>query len=266
MRRLAHRRSARRDEGVFVIEGPTLVTEALDAGLAFEAAFFERSGAWSAVDDTVRRLDDASVPTFEVVPGGLARVADAVTPQGIVAVAAPPPAAREVIDAADVVLVLVGVADPGNAGALIRTAEATGAGVVVVTGGSVDPFSPKCVRSSAGSVFRVPTVVAEDAVAVLARAAEGGRRRIGTVARDGAPYHAVDLTPPLALVLGNEAHGLPDDLRPHIDEWVHIPMSGRVESLNVAITGALLLFEAARQQPNSIGRQRPDTAGLAPND
>jgi TrmH family RNA methyltransferase len=209
----------------------------------------------------VERLERTGVPVHEVAAGTLARVGDTVTPQGIAAIAGLPAPDAAAADAADVVLVLVDVADPGNAGTLVRTAEASGAGAVLMTGTSVDPYSPKCVRASAGSVFRVPTLVVEDAAAGLSRLRRTHHRTIGTAAGTGTAVHDADLSPPLALVLGNEAHGLGDDVRAHIDEWLHIPMAGRVESLNVATTGAVVLFEVARQRADSTGRLRADTAG-----
>jgi TrmH family RNA methyltransferase len=243
-----------------VIEGPTLLTDALGAGLSIEAAFLEPDARTSA-REVVERLERAGVPVFEVATGTLARVGDAVTPQGVIAVAALPECDETALDAADVVLVLVDVADPGNAGALVRSAEASGVGAVLVSGHTVDPYSPKCVRASAGSIFRVPTVVVADAATGLARLRQTGHRTVGTAARRGRPVHDADLSPPLALVLGNEAHGLRDEVAAHIDQWVHIPMAGRVESLNVAATGAVVLFEAARQRAEPTGRPRADTAG-----
>jgi RNA methyltransferase, TrmH family len=243
-----------------VIEGPTLLGDALDAGLLIEAAFAE-SGAPPAVDHVVERLERSGVPVHEVAAGTLARVVDAATPQAIAAVAPLPEPTEDACDAAEVVLVLIDVADPGNAGALVRTAEAAGVGAVLVAGQAVDPYSPKCVRASAGSIFRLPTVVVPDAPAGLARLRRSGHRTVGTGAGRGSAVHDADLLPPLALVLGNEAHGLGDEVTPHIDEWIHVPMAGGVESLNVAATGAVVLFEAARQRGQPTGRHWPETAG-----
>jgi TrmH family RNA methyltransferase len=160
------------------------------------------------------------------------------------------------------IVVLAGVADPGNAGTLLRTAEAAGAGAVVFAGSTVDPYAPKVVRSSAGSVFRVPIAVEPDAAAALGRVSSGGRRLVGLAIDEGTVCDEADLGGGIAFVLGNESHGLPDDLIAHIDEWVHIPMAGRVESLNVATAGALVLFEAARQRRQSTGRHPVEAAGL----
>jgi TrmH family RNA methyltransferase len=144
--------------------------------------------------------------------------------------------------------VLCGVSDPGNAGTLLRIAEAAGLGAVLFSDGSVDPYSPKCVRASAGSIFHVPVVSGGSAVQVLEAIGGRGGPRLGTDQHRGQPYDEVDLCGPFALVLGNEANGIPPDAAECVDEWVHIPMAGAVESLNVAMAGSVICFEAARQR------------------
>jgi TrmH family RNA methyltransferase len=189
----------------------------------------------------------AGVPVHAVVTGGLARVVDATTPQPIAASARRRAVDLDAIDEGAPALVLASIADPGNAGTLLRSAEAAGFGAVLFTAGSVDPFAPKCVRASAGSLFRIDVVIGGGAGTVLQELAARGRHRLGTSATDGTSYDAVDLPAPLALVLGNEAHGLPADVAAEIDSWVSIPMAGGTESLNVAMAGTLLCFEVARR-------------------
>ena len=196
--------------------------------------------------------DDATV----VAEGVLAKVLDTVTPQGVCAVAQVRMTALEDIATDGVVLVLAGVADPGNAGALLRSAEAAGASAIIFCDESVDPFAPKCVRAAAGSTFHVPVVSGGGSVPVLEHLGNRSVRRLGTGARDGLAYDRADLGPPLALVLGNEAHGIPPEVAEHLDGRLHIPMAGEVESLNVAVAGSVLLFEVARQ-----GRQLAAGAG-----
>jgi RNA methyltransferase, TrmH family len=229
------------------VEGQTLVGEALDAGVAVEAVFVP---AGATVPAVAARAAAAGVPVLELAPGVLERVAGTVTPQPVLAVAHRPAAGPAVLDdpAADLVLVLAGVADPGNAGTLLRTAEAAGAAAVVVAAGSVDPFGPKCVRASAGAVFRVPVVEVGDPGEALDRLAARGVRRLATVVAGGRPYDEVDLTGPVAVVLGNEAHGLDPAVAAGVDEAVTIPMAGRAESLNVGMAGAVLCFEVVRQR------------------
>ena len=188
------------------------------------------------------------VPTFEVSDGVLKVMSEAMTPQGVVAVAEMQPAS--LFDAAkgDLVLVLAEVRDPGNAGTLVRSAEAAGAAGIVFTDGSVDPFGPKTVRAAAGSLFRLPIVrdvSLADAVQVLK---EAGHRVVGADATSPRHVDEVDLEGRISFVLGNEAWGVPADASALLDETVGIRMPGPTESLNVAVAGSILLFEAVRRR------------------
>ena len=129
-----------------------------------------------------------------------------------------------------------------------NTAEAAGASGVVFCDGTVDVYNPKTVRASAGSMFHVPVVAGGSPVEVLDEVASWGVRRLATVARGGTPYDGVDLRRGVAILLGNEANGLPASVDDHIDVPVTIPMDGRSESLNVGMAAAVLCFEAARQR------------------
>jgi TrmH family RNA methyltransferase len=253
LRRLSRRRAARSEEGAFVIEGPVLVAEALAAGLAVE----ELLVAPGVAPDLVAAAAERGVVVRTVVADVLARAVDARTPPGLAAVAARPEVslatALAAAAAGPLALVLVDVADPGNAGTLVRAAEAAGASAVLFCGASVDPCNPKCVRASAGSLFHLPVCSGGEAGAVLEDLGGAGVRRASTVLRDGRPYDEADLTGPLALVLGSEAHGLPADLDRFVDERLTIPMVGRAESLNVAMAGSILSFEALRQR-RAVGR------------
>lgn len=236
LRRLCRDPRARQAERRYVIEGPTLVADAVAAGVDLVEVYAE-PGA----------VVPAGVEPLAVEPGVLASVTDAVTSQGVAAVARLPQATLADVPSAAPVLVCVGLGDPGNAGTLLRSAEGAGFGAVLFTAGSVDPFAPKCVRSSAGSVFRVLVVRGGEATAVLEEVATTGRRRVGTRAGSPASLFDADLTGPIAVVLGSEAHGLPAALDAHVDEWVSIPMAGRTESLNVAMAGTLLCYEVLRR-------------------
>ncbi len=233
---------------------------ALDAGAILEDLLVEPGGDVDPeLDGLVARARAAGVPTAELEPGTLARVTDAVTPQPVVAVARWCDVALDEVAAAAArpgagpVLVLHDVRDPGNVGTLVRTAEAAGAGAVVVAGTSADLFGPKAVRSSAGAVFHVPLVVAPDGDDALDALAAAGLRLVGTAADAATAHDEADLTGPLALVLGNEADGLPPAVLERVDERVAIPIEGRAESLNVAAAGAVLCFEAARQRRRLAG-------------
>jgi RNA methyltransferase, TrmH family len=250
LRRLSRRRSSRSEEGAYVIDGPLLVGDALDAGVPLDEVVAEPGAPAPLLD----RLAAAGVPVRSVAAGTLARATDTTTPQPVAAVALLP--GRSVAATADaaaiagpLALVLVGVGDPGNAGTLLRSAEAAGAGAVFFCDGSVDPYGPKCVRSSAGSLFRLAVVRDAPSAAVLGALAERGVATVGTLARGaGAAYDRADLTGPVAIMLGSEAHGLPAAVADRVDMAVTIPMAGPTESLNVAMAGTILCFESLRQR------------------
>jgi TrmH family RNA methyltransferase len=248
LRRLSGRRSARLEEGAFVIDGPVLVREALAAGVAVDEVF-----ATASADRDVLALATASgAAVREVSEDVLARAVDTVTPNGMAAIARR--VEVSVLDAIDagaagpLVLVLVDVADPGNAGTLLRAAEASGAAAVLFCGSSVDPSNGKSVRASAGALFHVPVATGGDVVEVLEELGRRGVARVATLVEGGSPYDTTDLTGPVAVVLGSEAHGLSDAVIALVDQPVTIPMAGRSESLNVAMAGSVLCFEALRQR------------------
>jgi TrmH family RNA methyltransferase len=247
LRALARRRSVRAKERRYIIDGPLLVAEALRVRVPIEAIYVEAGTNQAVVDDATA----AGVRVHVVPPGGVHRFTDVMTPQGVVALAPMPSRAMtDVLDdaAGRPVVVLCGVSDPGNAGTLLRMAEAAGVGAVLFSDGSVDPFAPKCVRASAGSIFHVPVVSGGSPVQVLEAIGGRGVQRFGTDAHLGKPYDEVDLSTPFALVLGNEANGIGPETATAVDAWLHVPMAGDVESLNVAMAGSVICFEAARQR------------------
>jgi len=243
LRRLSGRRRARLASGRFVIDGPTLVLEALDAGTQLVEVYAE-PGAPDEVLDAARR---AGVAVRPVAEGALAKATSPVAPQPVAALAAlPAPPGDDVLRG--LVLVLVGVADPGNAGTLLRVAEAAGASAVVSCADAVDLWNPKAVRASAGSLFRVPVVAEGTAHEAVDRLRGAGMTTVATTLDGAVDLDDVDLRGDVAVLLGNEAHGLPADVAAAADVAVRIPMAGRVESLNVAMTGTVVAFEAARQR------------------
>lgn len=244
LRRLLSRRSARESERAFVVEGAKVLSEALDAGAAIESVYLA-AGASEAI---AQRAFDAGARVYELAPGVVERVADTVTPQPIMAVVPFLDRPLASLRGAALSVVAVDVRDPGNAGTILRSAEAAGADGVLCCEGSVDVYNPKTVRASAGSLFHVPVVAGGDPVEVLREMASWGVQRLATTATGGRDYSAVDLTRPVAFVLGNEANGLPPELDELVDERVTIPMVGRSESLNVGMAAAVLCFEAARQR------------------
>jgi TrmH family RNA methyltransferase len=158
-------------------------------------------------------------------------------------------------------VVLVDVRDPGNAGTVLRAADASGAAAVVFAGDSVDPYNPKTVRASAGSLFHVPLAVRHDPLVLASELAAGGFRTLATVVRGGADYAGLDWSVPTALFMGNESSGLDPSLCAALSGSLAIPMAGRAESLNVGVACAVVCFEALRQR-----RAVPPAARSIPGD
>jgi TrmH family RNA methyltransferase len=209
------------------------------------------AAAAPAASELARLLHDASaagVRTFPMAPGVLDRVASTVTPQPVLALIRYLDVPLAGLARASLLVVGIDLRDPANAGTVLRSAEAAGAGGVVCCDGSVDLFNPKAVRASAGSLFFVPVVLGGEPVAVLEAIGGWGIRRLGAVARGGKDYSTVDLRAPVAFVVGNEAHGLPPEVEPLLDDRITVPLAGRSESLNVGMATAVLCFEAARQR------------------
>lgn len=198
-------------------------------------------------------LDDPAVqrPAVHALAAGvIERVATTVTPQPVLAVVERRVAPATLLGdpGTSFVIVVDRFADPGNAGTVLRSAEAAGADAVVCTPGTVDLFNPKVVRASAGALFHVPVVVDLP----LDAFPRSGWRVFGTTSHLGSdgvpptPYDEVDLDGRIAFVLGNEAHGLAPDAA--VDRWVTIPHAGRSESLNVAMAATVLAFDVARRR------------------
>lgn len=239
-RKLARRRDRDRS-GTFLVEGPQAVGEAL--------GHLSRLFVTDPETDLVRQAVSEGVDVVAVTERVLAHLADTVSPQGVVGVAQLAGVTLdEALSGADLVAVCWQVGDPGNLGTIIRSADAAGAGAVVCTAGSVDPTNPKAVRASAGSLFHLPVVADADPRTVLAACRSHGLHIVAAQPRGATAYTAVDFTRPTAVVLGSEAHGLPEEVLAVADAVAAVPIHGRAESLNLAVTAALLLYEAARQR------------------
>lgn len=247
LRRLASQRRERRSQGVALLEGPTLVAEALAEPML--AARVQEIYTEVALDRTVQANADATgIPVSFVEPGALARVLDTVSPQPVLAVVEV--AANSIDDLAPdrPVLVLVDVRDPGNLGTLIRAAEASGCAGLVLSGSCVDPTNPKVIRASAGSWLRTVVVEHDDPFETVDMLAAQGRRVFGAaIGPDAVSLWDADLEAS-AILLGNEAHGLPELLVERADATLMIPFDGPTESLNVGVAGALIAFEALRRR------------------
>ena len=244
------KRSLRWSEGVCVLEGPDLIDAAFNAGVEFEGVFVAKDSV-SRFAELTQRLEDGGVRVFSLEEGVIEKVADAATPQPIIAAVRMPLSGLSNIEPEGTLIVLHEVRDPGNVGTIIRSADASGATAVILTGHSVDPFNPKTLRATAGSVFHVPVVLHESLEEVLNWFHASGGESFATVVRDGESLDSVSLPSNHLFVLGNEAEGLSDDAVALATHGVTIPMSGRAESLNVSVAAALTLFAGQRSRHSS---------------
>jgi RNA methyltransferase, TrmH family len=261
---LLRKSNLRSSERCLVVEGTALLSAALDAGAAVEAVYVATGGRGDpGVNEVVERAYSSGARLFDLAPGVVDRIADTVTPQPVLAVVGYAPARLEDVAGTSMVAVCVDVRDPGNAGAIIRTADAAGVGAVICCEGTVDPTNPKTVRASAGSLFHVPVVTGPGAPEVLRTLGGSGFVTVGAVVRGGSDYATFDWRQPVALVLGNESSGLDASIADLVDERISIPMAGRAESLNVGSSAAVLCFEALRQRRTEGGAGRSYGSGAA---
>jgi TrmH family RNA methyltransferase len=242
--------NARLSAGLVAIEGERLLYEAIRSGLVFKTIFISQSRS-------TPEWMPQGVELIELTEEVFSSAVDTQSPQGIAALLVPP--TWQIEDAfptkppasAPLLLISAGLQDPGNLGTLIRSAEAFAATAILTTPGTVNEWNQKAIRASAGSVFRVPVIAAT--FAEIAALKSHGLQLFAAVADDPlaprtSPIAEVDLSQPCALMIGNEGSGLSPELLEISDSRITIPTPGRIESLNAAIAGSLLLYEAARQR------------------
>jgi TrmH family RNA methyltransferase len=245
------KRHARADTGVFLVEGPQAVIEALAFRADLLVDIFITRSARDRYVDLVQSATERGIDVVNVSDAVLDTMADTVTPQGVLATCR-----QFSVEIADLlasgprlVAILEEIRDPGNAGTIIRAADAAGADGVIFTGNSVDAYNPKVVRSTTGSLFHVP--VAQNGTldeALAAVRAAGMQVLAADVKGADLPRVRDILTAPSAWVFGNEAHGLPDDQLRLADRVVKVPIYGHAESLNLATAASVCLYESAFAQ------------------
>jgi RNA methyltransferase, TrmH family len=241
------KRGIREKHQRFLLEGAQATGEGLEAG-AVETVFHVADSS-GRVPEVVASARAGDVEVYEVSESVMAHLTSAVTPQGLVATARfidRPASALPVGDG--LIPILCSVRDPGNAGTILRSADAAGAQAVAFSKDSVDVYNPKTVRASAGSLFHLPIVRNADPAELVKEMKDEGMHVLAADARGDMSMYEADLSRPTALLLGNEAWGLKDDTRALADATVRVPIEGSAESLNLAAAAALLLFEAARQR------------------
>jgi len=246
IRALQGRARARREAGLFVVEGVRLAEEALAGGWQPELALFtadlnQRGQA------LVSQMQSAGIPLEEVSPEVMKSASDTQNAQGILLVL---PVKSQTLPAdLDFALILDQVRDPGNLGTLLRSAAAAGVQVVFLPPEGVDPLSPKVLRSAMGAHFRLP-ILSLEYPEIESHCREHGLAVLVAAAQQGQSHTDADLTRPVALVIGGETDGPSQEVQKFAAGYIHIPMPGESESLNAAMAGTILLFEIVRQRGN----------------
>lgn len=247
------KRAFRDREARFLVEGAQVTVEAIDAGRV--EVLFHTTDEHGRMDPIVERARESGVRTEAVTQQVVEHLTSTVTPQGIVGVATymDVPLAELAPDPS-LVVVLSAVRDPGNAGTILRSADAAGADAVVFGEASVDVYNAKTVRASAGSLFHLPVVRNAPVAEALETLRGRGMQVLATAGEGELSIYEVDLSAPTAVVLGNEAHGVDPAVRAHADATVRVPIRGGAESLNLAAAAAVTLFEAvrAREAPDGL--------------
>jgi len=252
--RQAFGHAERSEDGDCAIEGLHVVEEAIRSGLRFRAVFFRESA--QALTARLMPQIGAHVETLLLPDKIFDGAVPSDTPQGVAAlVKLKEFSLDDVLERLQVgpVIAVAGLQDPGNLGTILRSAEAFGSAGAILGEGTVSLFNSKVVRGSAGSVFRLPVIVAKKAgelESIFAKCRAHGVRLIATSSHKGTPLDQAKLTEPSAIFVGSEGAGLSRGFMGQMDETVAIPHSPRVESLNAGVAGSIVLYEAARQRRN----------------
>lgn len=237
-----------------LLDGAHLLEEALAAGLAVEVVALGDRAANPDAEDLVRRAEQQGARILGVTDAVLAAISPVRQPSGLVAIACARPATLEAAldHPPQLVLLLADVQDPGNVGAIIRTADACGATGVIAGGATADPFGWKALRGSMGSAFRLPVATRQPLDRAAAAARHAGLRLFAAVPHDGTPLPRCNLRDPSAIVFGREGAGLSGHAIASADQRLTIPMRSAVDSLNVAVAAGLVVYEAQRQRQERL--------------
>ncbi len=237
----------RRQTGRFIAEGIRLCTEVLENHCKIVELFYT-DDAYNRYTETVERLERAADKSYQITDEIAAKIADTVTPQGVFVVA------EMIVNTIDLATIktdgqfvlLENLQDPGNVGAIFRTAEALGLNGAFLTADSCDPYNPKAIRASMGAVFRLPFLIVDDVVSAMKECKSKNMRPIASVPDEASKITAIRFFKGAIMCIGNEGNGLSEQLKSVCGEKVTIPMNGRAESLNAATAAAILMWEMVR--------------------
>jgi TrmH family RNA methyltransferase len=253
--RKLRQRKYRQAAGLFLVEGLQLLHMALDGGAVPHEVFYcPEQFAGSEAATLLERFRQASAALLRVSMRVMEALSEREEPQGIVATfrLAQPSLASLELAGRELVVVLDRLQDPGNLGTLIRTADAVGAAAIILIEPCVDPFDPKTVRGSMGSLFNVPVISTKDVTDLFAWLKSRGLRSVGADPHLGEMWGEGLWRGGVALVLGNEARGLSGDVAVQVNAWARLPIVGQAESLNVAVAGGVLMYAWLRENQRSM--------------
>jgi TrmH family RNA methyltransferase len=242
------KRGFRESDGLFLAEGPQACREAAVAGKVKE--LFLTQEAFDRYPEIVAGIAESEAEIIICTEAVIEQFSSTVSPQGMTAVVRmwDQDPSKIFTSTAKLVVALTAVRDPGNAGSVIRVADAAGAHGVVMSSDSVDLFNPKVVRSSVGSIFHLPIAVGQELAETISAAKSAGMQVLAADANGVSLYGGVDLAKPTLWVFGNEAWGIPAEVLELVDAVVSIPIYGQAESLNLATASAVCLYASAQAQ------------------
>lgn len=231
---------ARKENGLFVIEGLRIARDAFDNSIRFDKLIVSET-AINKYRDEIADFVKNSNECYRIPDSLFKKISDTTSPQGIIALAEIPKNDTGSIDPKGRYVALENVADPSNLGAISRTCEALGVSGIILTSGGCDPYSPKCIRASMGTLLRMPIIIFDD----FAKELCGSALKTYSCVVDSvaAPIGSINFTDGSIVIIGNEANGITEKTKTATDYRITIPMSGRAESLNASVAAAIAVWE-----------------------
>jgi TrmH family RNA methyltransferase len=246
----------RKADGKFLIEGVHLISEAMQAGLLDKVIYSEKVLKTFEGKDLIGKIIAADIPSEEASVKVISYLSDVENPQGVFASVNP-----KVSDLSDLlnnddplIVIACGIQDPGNLGTLIRTCDAAGCSGLIISQGTVDIYNDKVIRASSGSIFHLNIIKIDDIIDLIPSLKRRGIKVFSSVVGAQKDHYMVDWSGPIALIIGSEAQGIAKEIERLSDGSISIPMVGKVESLNAAVSGAIILYEAYRQREINAGK------------
>lgn len=231
---------ARMENGLFVLEGLRICFDAFDNGILFDKLIISDTASIKYPDD-IEKLSEKAQECYKIPDSLFKKISDTTSPQGIIAIAQMPCKDFDALDKNGRYIALENIADPSNLGAVARTAEALGVSGIILSAGGCDPYSPKALRASMGTLLRMPVISFDDFGTELK--STGLKTYACVVDSDAKSINDVSFTDGCVLIIGNEANGITDETKTLSDEKITIPMSGRAESLNAAVAASISMWE-----------------------